>query len=78
MMPPVVGLTSLGPRLRLLRLARGLTQEELAARSGVHATLVTRIERGRRPVTPRELARLQAALGVAPPPADGGTDAPTP
>lgn len=39
-------LRQLGRRVRVCRLVAGLTQEELAARSGVHRVTVSNIERG--------------------------------
>lgn len=50
-------------QLRTLREAAGLSQEGLAALSGVRASTISRIERGRivRP-NPRTLAALEAAL----------------
>ena len=36
----------LGQQIRTLRIARGLSQEELAARSGLHVQTLSRIERG--------------------------------
>ncbi len=42
--------TRFGERVRKLRLERGLTQEALAARAGLHSTYVGGIERGERNV----------------------------
>ena len=36
-----------GQRLRSIRLAKGLTQEELAEKAGLHATYIGIIERGK-------------------------------
>lgn len=44
----------------------GLTQEEVSARSGVHPTEVSRIERGERDARVSTIARLALALEVAP------------
>lgn len=54
----------LGRAVRDLRLARGLSQEELAARCGLHRTYVGGIERGRRNPTYAIVARLARGLGV--------------
>jgi DNA-binding XRE family transcriptional regulator len=50
--------------LRALRKERGLTQNELAARSGVAQSEISRIERGRGNPTHATLAILLAALGA--------------
>ena len=54
--------------LRSRREAAGLSQEGLAAVSGVRASTISRIERGVivRP-NPRTMAALEAALSSAPP-----------
>jgi predicted ATPase/transcriptional regulator with XRE-family HTH domain len=63
------GAGPLGERLRRLRTAAGLTQEELAERSGVSARSISNLERGLPHVPRRDtLARLADALQL--PPAD--------
>ena len=55
-----------GDKMKRLRDARALTQEELAERAGITVAAVSRIERNNaepRPTTRRKLAR---ALGVDP------------
>lgn len=52
-------------RLAAARTARGLTQAELAALAGVEHSLVGLLETGDRNPSPRVLAALAAALGVA-------------
>jgi predicted ATPase/DNA-binding XRE family transcriptional regulator len=55
----------LGPLLKHLRAAAGLTQEELAERSGISARTVSDVERGlRTAVYPDTARRLAAALGL--------------
>jgi transcriptional regulator with XRE-family HTH domain len=54
------------PRLRAVRIARLLTQQELARAAGVGFTTVNRLERGARPAELRTVRKLAAALGVAP------------
>jgi HTH-type transcriptional regulator, competence development regulator len=56
--------TTFGARLREAREGQGLTQEQVAERSGVHATEVSRIEAGKRDPKVSTLLRLAAALGV--------------
>lgn len=53
-----------GEKLRQLRLARGLSQEELAFGSGVHRTYLGGIERGKRNPSLKNLAAIAKALGV--------------
>lgn len=55
----------LGQNLVRVRLARGLTQDELAAASGVSVDSISRLERGARPTTRRStLALLATALKI--------------
>lgn len=51
-----------GRRLRELRQERGLSQEELAFRAGLHRTYVSSAERGERNVALVNLERLARAL----------------
>lgn len=55
-----------GERLRQLRKAAGLTQEQLAKRAGMDYKYLGSIERGERNVTLDNLERVSRALGVAP------------
>jgi transcriptional regulator with XRE-family HTH domain len=50
--------------LRAFRVAFGITQAELAARTGVHRSLVSRIERGLVPSWPRFRQAASQSLGV--------------
>jgi len=54
----------LGARLRELRQAAGLTQAELARRTGIHRPNIARVEAGRHTPSLETLARLAAAIGV--------------
>lgn len=56
----------LGSNLRDARKRLGLTQEEVAERSGVHATEVSRIEAGKRDPRISTLRRLARAVEVSP------------
>lgn len=59
------GTAGLPATLRNLRLARGLTQAELAARAGVDRSYVSRLERGQRANPSQDvLAALARVLGV--------------
>jgi transcriptional regulator with XRE-family HTH domain len=59
-------MTDLGPNLREARERLGLTQEEVAHRSGVHATEVSRMEAGKRDPQISTLERLAKAVEVTP------------
>jgi len=62
----IPAVATLGTNLRDARLRLGLTQEQVAERSGVHATEVSRIEAGKRDPQVSTLRRLAAALKVSP------------
>jgi transcriptional regulator with XRE-family HTH domain len=55
-----------GTKLREARERLGLTQEEVAQRSGVHATEVSRMEAGKRDPKISTLRRLAKAVEVKP------------
>lgn len=57
---------NLGKNLRAARKRLGLTQEEVAARSGVQAGEVSRIERGKRDPQVSTLEKLAAAVETPP------------
>ena len=54
----------LGARLRELRLAAGLTQAELARRTGIHRPNIARVEAGRHTPSLETLSRIATAIGV--------------
>ena len=53
-----------GQRLRVVRQARGLSQEELAFKAGLHRTYVSSAERGKRNVGLVNVERLAQALDI--------------
>lgn len=55
----------LGENIRHLRKVRGLTQEELAKKTGLSTMSIRRYENGERIVTERAMARIADALDVA-------------
>jgi DNA-binding XRE family transcriptional regulator len=57
-------LRQLGLRVRVLRTARELTQDQLADRAGLDRTYVSRLERGQHNLTVLTLLRLTQALDV--------------
>lgn len=56
----------LGPNLREARLKLELSQEQVAERSGVHATEVSRIEAGKRDPRVSTVERLAKAVRLPP------------
>jgi transcriptional regulator with XRE-family HTH domain len=57
---------SFGRRLRSLRIARGLSQEDLAHAAGLHRTHISLIERDQRSVRLETIERLAKALRIDP------------
>jgi transcriptional regulator with XRE-family HTH domain len=55
----------LGEAIRQLRLARGLSQEKVARRSGLHLTWINRVENGHANPTWGSIKRVAAALAVS-------------
>ena len=53
-----------GERVKELRLSRGLSQEKLAFKSGMHRTYLGGIERGERNPSLKNVATIAKALGV--------------
>jgi ribosome-binding protein aMBF1 (putative translation factor) len=54
-----------GERIKRLRISVGLSQEELAFRSGLHRNYISDVERGRRNISLRALDKLANGLGIA-------------
>lgn len=59
-------LSDFGNRVRLARTDAGMSQEDLAAASGLHRTYVSSLERGQRNVSVANVVRLARALQVPP------------
>jgi len=58
-------LVSLGVAIRRIRLARGLSQEDLALQSQIERSYMSSIERGMQNVGVMTLVRIGATLGVS-------------
>lgn len=56
----------LARNLRHLRVATGVSQEELAARAGLHRTYISSVERGQRNVSLENIFAIARALGCDP------------
>ena len=56
----------IGERIRDKRKERGLSQEELAERAGIHSTYVGQLERGEKSATIDSLEKVTAALEITP------------
>lgn len=56
--------SAFGERVRIVRLAMGISQEALAAKAGLHRTYVGSVERGERNVSLDNIHALADALGV--------------
>lgn len=64
-MADVVSAGKLGPRVRELRLVRGLTLEALAERSSVSRAMISKLERGEKNPTLVVAAKVAQGLGAA-------------
>lgn len=53
-----------GDRIRFFRMARKLSQEDLATQTGLPITAISKIEHGTRKVALEEAARIAEVLGV--------------
>ena len=55
-----------GDKLRKLRKQKGLSQEDLAFKSGLHRTYISDIERGSRNLSLKNIEKIAKALGMSP------------
>lgn len=53
-----------GEKIRMIREAQGLSQEDLAFKSGLHRTYIGGIERGERNPSLESIAKIAKALDV--------------
>jgi transcriptional regulator with XRE-family HTH domain len=58
-------ITTFGFRVRQLRQAKGISQEELAEKAGLDRTYISSIERGKRNISLNNIKRLAKALKVS-------------
>lgn len=58
-------LLKFGKRVRLLRLDRGWTQEELAHRTGLNRSYMSEVERGKSDVSLSTLQKIAKTLGIS-------------
>lgn len=64
-MPEAKIIDGIGESVRILRSRLGISQEELAERSGLHRTFIARVEGGSRNVTLKSVVKLAEALRVS-------------
>lgn len=57
-------LIKFGQRVRDERMKLGLSQEELAARAGLHRTYIGMIERAEKNITLENIGKIASALGI--------------
>ena len=57
-------LNQFGQRMRILRKAKGWSQEEFAHETGLHRTYIGSVERGERNISLVNIGKIAQALGV--------------
>lgn len=55
----------IGDKIRELRKQKGLSQEKVAFKSGLHRTYISDVERGFRNVSIKNIDKIAKALGVS-------------
>ena len=55
-----------GDKIRNLRKQKGISQEELAFKSGLHRTYISDVERGARNISLQNIEKISKALRVTP------------
>lgn len=55
-----------GKRLKEARQSAGISQEELAFKSGLHRTYISSVERGERNISLINIKKISDALGIKP------------
>ena len=63
---PRAASVAFGQRLRELRAEHGISQDQLACKTGVHSTAIGRLERGAREPRLTTIQRLARGIGVRP------------
>lgn len=58
-------LLTIGKRIRSLRKAAGMTQEELAEKADLHSTYIGQVERGEKNITVETLYKVTSALNIS-------------
>lgn len=58
--------TKFGSKVRSERVKQGLSQEQLAAKAGVHRTYIGMIERAEKNITLENIEKIAMALGKKP------------
>ena len=57
-------LVAFGAKVRELRIAKGVSQEDLAYRAGLHRTYIGMIERAEKNITLINIEKISKALGI--------------
>ena len=57
---------ALAGQIRSARIRRGMSQEDLAFRAGLHRTYISLVEGGKKSLTVDSLARIASALDIKP------------
>jgi transcriptional regulator with XRE-family HTH domain len=63
---PQAASEAFGERLRKLRIERGISQDDLAYRTGIHPTAIGRLERGAREPRLTTILRIARGLDIHP------------